>query len=298
MRGCHETTHNYDREQKRQKVEISPNEVDILFFGDAHLTCIHPGNITYAHVVRGCLNQYRESNDLGKFMICHGIIDAFTSRLPPVRFLLRNDTTRDWVRLSQQDALVATVHAFMTCAAQQERLKVDDEEIDAMIVSEFPTDGGEQTDESASSKAEAEEHISMSKTTSNDIEVQRKPDVSTIDACNTVGEIPNTSTEAKPFHDVKVSEQVCTPSASVTTLNRPLHARLVSIDFEMTPLHEVRHDSATLQPYHSHVSFSTSLDVVEPICDGRDSPNFWEELDHDDFEELKDALECDQVFVS
>lgn len=105
------------RTTKRRKIEVSPKENDILFYGNAKRTCGHPGNVAFVDTVKKCLKTYQAYN--GDIQIAKYVVEGLTSQLPPVRFLHQNATTREWSTLSSLEAIVVTNHALMTTSKRQ-----------------------------------------------------------------------------------------------------------------------------------------------------------------------------------
>lgn len=102
---------------KRRKIEVSPRENDVLFFGNSKMTCGHPGNVAFVDTIKKCLKTYQAFG--GDIQVAKFIVEGLTSRLPPVRFLHHNERTREWSALSRAEATIVTNHALMTTNKQQ-----------------------------------------------------------------------------------------------------------------------------------------------------------------------------------
>mmetsp|Transcript_19167 Transcript_19167/g.31802 ORF Transcript_19167/g.31802 Transcript_19167/m.31802 type:complete len:281 (+) Transcript_19167:85-927(+) len=118
-----------NKKSKRAKIDVSPLQTDILFFGNKKMTCMHPGNEAFADVVRRYVKKIKPSEN--KLKVSQGIVDGLASHIPPVRFLVCNKESKDWTTLSKTDAILITNHALMTAERQLEQRK------DAMVVSKY-----------------------------------------------------------------------------------------------------------------------------------------------------------------
>jgi len=118
---------------KRPRIDLYPREQDIIFYGDAKLTCMHPGNVSFADVVKRYLKPYEKSED--KASISMGIVEGLASHLPPVRFLFRSKKSKDWSQLSKSDAVLITNHALV--AASNQQMATEKQRKEDLIVSTY-----------------------------------------------------------------------------------------------------------------------------------------------------------------
>lgn len=104
-------------DSKRCKMEVTPRETDIIFFGHAQLTLEHSGNAAFVDTIKRCLHLYRKSVDKGK--IASGIVEGLASHDPPVRFLFRERNSTSWSSLTTSESIAVTSHALLTINNQQ-----------------------------------------------------------------------------------------------------------------------------------------------------------------------------------
>lgn len=104
-------------DSKRCKMEVTPRETDIIFFGHAQLTLEHSGNAAFVDTIKRCLHLYRKSVDKGK--IASGIVEGLASHVPPVRFLFRERNSTSWSSLTPSESVAVTSHALLTINNQQ-----------------------------------------------------------------------------------------------------------------------------------------------------------------------------------
>lgn len=260
---------------KRQKVEVLPGEVDILFYGESNLTCRHSGNISFVQCVKRCLRQYCGADDMGKLTLCNGIVEGFAARLPSARFLMMRDTTsisRDWARLSKAEAIVVTAHAFISVLCQEEKVKIEAQQIDAMFVEEFASDPQEPAVSSTFGSANDREEDDCS----NDL-LTKDPDAS------------STTEVDMDADDVKVETQ------TEVKLSPIKHARRVSVDFKMTILPELDHHFTKRLPLLRRISETSQSDILKPISDRQTvDEDYWKVLNNNNFVKLKDVLDFDE----
>lgn len=273
----HATVETVGNAAKRQKVEVMPREADILFYGDANLTCHHAGNLSFVQCVKRCLHQYCESDDMGKLTLCNGIVEGFAARLPPARFLMRDNISRDWVMLSKADAIVVTAHAFIALLFQEERTRTEAQQIDAMFYEEFTSDQSQEATRAGSPTFGSEDEENA----------DRSNDILTDDLA--------TSTTTEVHVDSEVDDIVTNDSHTEVKLSPRKHSRCVSMDFETIHLPEVDHDFMKQLPLLRQISETSQSDIVEPISDSEDLDDvYWDVMNNNDFEELKYVLDCDE----
>lgn len=120
---------------KRPRIDLYPREQDIIFYGDAKLTCMHPGNVSFADVVKRYLKPCEKSED--KASISMGIVEGLASHLPPVRFLFRSKNSKDWSHLSKSDAVLITNHALAAASRQQIKMATEKQRKKDLLVSTY-----------------------------------------------------------------------------------------------------------------------------------------------------------------
>lgn len=281
-----------------QELEIVHREVhreaDILFFGDPNFTCRHPGNLSFVQCVNRCVNDYHKAGDIGKLTICNGIVEGLAARNPPARFLMRDNVSMDWVKLSKSDAIVVTAHAFVTLVFQEEEERIQF----AMLVNEIASDppqesNGPPTFEPAND-GEADDPFR------NRAGGVNNAGRANGDGASTLYTVDNVELDSSSVMDVRMNTEV--DDAVMTTTQREADftsrqlARRVSIDCESTSfVTEVQCDFVKQLPIRRRVSDSSESDTTEPISDdGQHSDGFWEGLNTRDFDDLKDVLGCDE----